>query len=351
MARKSYLTNIQILRFAAAIMVLLIHLIHETKDQRIPHMQGIQDSNYVAWGAGVDLFFIVSGFIMYYLSSDSFGSLSYAKEFIKRRLVRVAPLYWIFTTLMLIAVWQLSQHVRHSDTPLTTIVASYLFFPVARDHGPVQPVLGLGWTLEYEMFFYVCYTIALCYRRAIGLSILVVGFALFALVGRFIPESFTPLVFWSNPIIIEFLMGIFLAHLYMKNVRMGLVAQIVCIVSGFALMWVMGTYLQSMDRWVWRGVPAFVIAAGMALGPEWKARALTLGGDASYSLYLSHPFTLNILALLWPKIHLPPNAWLYVWLSATVCLVAALGVYWLIEMPVLNFLRRRFEPRRAELSA
>jgi peptidoglycan/LPS O-acetylase OafA/YrhL len=50
-------------------------------------------------------------------------------------------------------------------------------------------------------------------------------------------------------------------------------------------------------------------------------------------------------------VHLPPNAWLYVGIGAAVCIVVALGVYWFVETPVLNFLRRRFEPRRAELSA
>jgi exopolysaccharide production protein ExoZ len=251
---------------------------------------------------------------------------------------------------MLLALWQFHGLVRHTDAPLSTVIASFLFFPVTRQDGGVQPILLLGWTLEYEMFFYGCFALALLNRRNVGLGALAATFIAFVLVGRFIPSLITPLRFWSDPIIVEFLLGILLAHLYLRRVRVDFRAQGALLVIGFGLMIIMGP-LQHLDRWIWGGLPAFVLVFGLALGPEWRVRALSVGGDASYSFYLSHPFTLNALAAFWTKAHLPPSGWGYVAVGMIVCVAVALGVYRFVEVPMLSILRRRFEPTRAEVSA
>ncbi len=150
MARQSYLPNIQILRFVAALMVLFAHLLRATVDQKIPQMQGVTDGSGIEWGTGVDVFFIVSGFIMYYLTSAHFGSKGYAGEFLKRRILRVVPLYWLFTVLMLLSMWQFNAMVHHTDAPLSTVVGSLLFYPVTRMDGRIKPILLLGWTLSMK---------------------------------------------------------------------------------------------------------------------------------------------------------------------------------------------------------
>ena len=331
-------------------MVLFAHLVHETQDHRVPLMPSVTENTGIIWGTGVDVFFIVSGFIMYYLTSENFGSRSYAAEFLKRRIVRVVPLYWLFTALMLVALWQFHGLLRHTDAPLSTVIASFLFFPVTRADGQIQPILILGWTLEYEMFFYGCFAVALLNRKSVGLSALVVAFVAFVTVGRFIPDLVTPLRFCSSPIIVEFLLGILLAHLYLRRVRVGFFAQGALLAIAFVLMAIMG-HFQYLDRWIWGGLPAFVLVFGLTLGPQWKVQALAIGGDASYSFYLSHPFTLNAVAMLWTKTHLPLNGWVYVGVGMIVCLAVALGVYRFVELPMLGVLRRRFEPTWAEVSA
>jgi exopolysaccharide production protein ExoZ len=349
-ARQLYLPNIQHLRFLAALMVLFAHLLRATADHKIPQMKVVTDASGIEWGTGVDVFFIVSGFIMYYLTSNHFGSRGYAAEFLKRRIIRVVPLYWLFTLLMLLSIRQFSGLVRHTDAPTSTVISSFLFYPVSRLDGHVRPILLLGWTLEYEMFFYACFALALLFRKRIGLGGLIVAFVSLAVAHRFIPSSASALQFWSEPIIIEFLFGILLAQLYLRKVRLPLAVQCSLLVIALVLMSMLG-HSQYLARCIWGGLPAAVLVGALALGPEWRFRSLALGGDASYSFYLSHPFALNALALLWAEATLPASGWLYIATGVVLCVTVGLGVYRFIEMPLLGLLRRQFEPRWAQLSA
>jgi peptidoglycan/LPS O-acetylase OafA/YrhL len=337
--RPAYLGNVQVLRLIAALMVLLAHLIHETVDHRVAGMQGISDPSGVEWGTGVDVFFIVSGFVMYYLGCHQFGVHGYAGEFLRRRVVRVVPLYWLFTALMLLALWQVPQNIRHTDASPLTVAASLLFYPVARADGLVRPILGLGWTLEYEMFFYVCFAAALLLRKPFGPAALVLLF-LSIVVSRYVfainADAFR---FWSSPVILEFLLGVLISHLYIRGVRVGAVAAGVLIAGSF---WWMthASEMMRFNRLIWAGMPAAVLVGGLTLGPMWKLRWLEVGGDSSYSLYLSHPFTLNALALWWGKAHLPPNAAAYVVVGMVVCVATGLAIYRFVEVPLLNLLRQ-----------
>ena len=349
-SRPNYLGNIQILRFIAAVMVLFAHLLHETADHGLPMDHAIHDPTGIAWRTGVDVFFIVSGFIMYYLSHEQFGSWRNAADFLRRRFLRVAPMYWLFTGLMLVALALFHDRIVHTDLTPQTLIGSLLFFPVARADGNVFPVLAVGWTLDYEMFFYVCFALAMLLPRRIGLAALTVGFLALALVSRFIDTSHVALKAYSDPIIIEFLMGMLLAHLYLSGVALNRLQQWACIVVGAGLLVAMEPY-QQLDRWIWGGLPAFAIAAGLALGPPVRSRWATIGGDASYALYLSHSFVLSLLAVVWAKARRPGNGWLYVVTGLVLCVLASVLVHRLVEAPMLKALRRRFEPARAQAIA
>jgi exopolysaccharide production protein ExoZ len=338
-----YLPNIQALRFVAAMMVLYAHLLNETVGHGLPLSQPAQDHTGIAWRTGVDAFFIVSGFIMYYLSHDKFGSARNAATFLKRRFMRVAPMYWLFTALMLIALAVFHDHIIHNDIDLAIAIKSLLFIPTVRADGDTYPILAVGWTLNYEIFFYLMFAAAMLARRRVGLIGLVVLFFGLSLAGHGVANSMTLAKFYSDPIIVEFLLGIGLAQLYLMGARVPVLAQWALIAAGFALMAVMGRH-QSLERWIWGGLPALVVAAGMALGPEIRGRWLALGGDASYSLYLSHPFVLSALTLVWSKAKLATDGWIYVLVGLVLCTAAAVAVYRFIETPMLAWLRRRLDP-------
>ena len=341
----SYLPNLQVMRFVAASMVLFGHLLHETTDSRLPSMYWPTDLLGIEWGSGVDIFFVISGFVMFYLAYDRFGRNGFAAEFIRRRLVRVVPMYWLFTSLMLLALWLFPWQVHHAEATPLSIAASYLFFPTERSDGLVRPILGLGWTLEYEIFFYACFAVALLHRRRAGMMGLVTLFLLLVLLGAIFPEPPTALFFYSRPVILEFLAGMFIAYLYLAGFRVGRKTQWALMVAGFVLLWAMAP-LRDLDRLVWAGIPACVLVCGAILGPAWRIRLFELAGDSSYSLYLSHPFTLNALALTWTRWQLPPSAAAYVAAGMVACVLTGFAIHRVIEMPSIEFLRRIARPVR-----
>src|SRR5690606_35064881 len=101
---------------------------------------------------GVDLFFVISGFIMVHVSRNQFARPGAPLDFVRRRLVRIVPLYWTMTTLMVAVVLLLPQSVDTATADPRQWIASYLFIPFERaSDGMMRPVLGLGWSLNYEM--------------------------------------------------------------------------------------------------------------------------------------------------------------------------------------------------------
>nr|QQZ51582.1 acyltransferase [Phenylobacterium glaciei] len=179
----SFLANLQVARFLAAIMVLVHHLELELATPRLN--SPFRDPVGIEWSIGVDVFFMVSGFIMYLLSRQRFAEPGYAAEFLRRRLVRVVPLYWLFTGLMIASILASPGAVNHADLSAGRVLGSYLFFPWPRAGGDIYPILGLGWTLNYEIEFYLAFTLALCLPLRRGLTGLVGAFLLACLVGPF----------------------------------------------------------------------------------------------------------------------------------------------------------------------
>jgi exopolysaccharide production protein ExoZ len=366
--RIGYLQNLQVLRFLAAAMVVLSHLEHETGDSRLAGVAAVHDPSHISWAGGVDVFFMVSGFIMYHLTADRFGSRAYVGEFLKRRFIRVAPLYWIFTALMLVAIQTAHGEIHHPDAGWRRVLLSCLFLPTQRSDGLFMPILGAGWTLNLEIMFYLAYGAALSLRKPVGIAALVLAFFCLAVFSGPLMALQPALGVWAQPVILEFLAGILVAHLYRNpSLRVGRLVQLAGVALAFALMppldhltWVgpwpmpVGTQPPDWSRWLWGGAPALLITASLMLGPQvggLAGRVMARIGDASYALYLCHPFVLNVLALAWTRLSLPKSGWLYIACGMLACIAAALAVHRTVEVPLLALLRRRFEPTRAAVPA
>jgi exopolysaccharide production protein ExoZ len=117
--------------------------------------------------AGVDLFFIISGFIIVYASEPLFGKPAGPQVFFLRRLIRIAPLYWtvtaFFIVLFLASPNGFAATIAASNTSIGAIIASFMFLPFARPDGTMFPLHSVGWTLNYEVFFYVIFEALLFY--------------------------------------------------------------------------------------------------------------------------------------------------------------------------------------------
>lgn len=338
---RNLLANVEVLRFFASFFVLVEHLFLSTERGYIEG-QAVSSPLPILWKSGVDIFFIISGFIMLHVSWDSFGKQGVSGQFLLRRLIRIAPLYWIFTTVMvavmLVVPWAVNQ--SHVDWP--HVAMSYLFLPWPRISGDVQPVLGPGWTLNYEMLFYAIFAVGLLLRRGPGLLAMAAIFACLLGPGRIFASDLGPFAFWTNPIILEFLMGVGLAAIYRRGIRIGHAAQIALVALGL----VAGGFAEMNEgsfgsRWAWAGLPSLLIAAGFILGPELPdnrlRRFLVMGGAASYALYLTHLFSLRAFGIVWKASGIEASG-AYIVLAGVVALGAAVAVHLTVEKPVLRWM-------------
>lgn len=334
-------------------MVLFRHLVRELSGPNF----SIPMDNLLRfeWTVGVDIFFVTSGFLMYFLTNRHFAEKDYPFEFLRRRFVRIVPLYWLFTTLMLAITILIPGEVRQFDWSVGHIVSSYLFIPWQRAQGQVFPILGLGWTLNYEMLFYFAFTIALFFPRRTAIVGLVSAFLIAVAVGEFIPDSQVMVKFWTAPIILEFIGGVLLSMAFVGGLRLHLSTRIFLAALGVIASLVCVHFNLTDQRWriVWGGIPAILLASSAILGPPPRqsggqsgplVRMMVFLGGASYALYLSHMFAIRPLTAVWKKLHLAGGL-AYLGVGFIAALVLASAVYVYVEKPTLAALKRIIRPK------
>jgi len=353
-----HLLAVQVLRALAALAVAMQHVQSDAAAVAARSGAPFTRSELLPWLAGVDVFFVISGFIMVHASAGLFGRNGAAATFLGRRIARIVPLYWAVTTAFLI-VAALAPQVLNSGTPGPwQIAASFLFIPATRGDGLVQPVFSLGWTLNYEMFFYVVFAaaIGLPMVRAVTAVAVVLGLAVIA--GRVFAQLPQPLAFWSDSIVLEFAFGMGLGLLRAAGAELGLPVRIVLAAVAVLLLHIdltRGTVIAPLPVVAAYGIPATLLVAAAALGraprrPPRFERALATLGDASYALYLLHPFAMRLLRELFVRSGFtnafaasPWGPWAYVGLALATAVVAAILVYRWFERPVTRALRARLD--------
>lgn len=352
--------NLQVLRFLAAFMVLFSHVQHEVVVRGGASASGFRPFDPVFWPGGVDIFFVISGFIMYFIGHRAFAAPGGARDFMLKRLIRIVPIYWIFTTLMLVSVVVLGGRVAHSELSALNVVFSYLFIPSRNAYGELQPVLALGWTLNFEMMFYMVFSLGLLMPLRKGLTFIVCAIGAVAALSVLDLHRFAALDFWTNAIVLEFLFGIALAGVYLSGFRLKAWGAALLAAVSIGLMLLAKAGRADTDYWnwrfVWMGVPALLLCAALTLLPEQGPargvkKMLILGGDASYVLYLSHPFVINVVGIVWSKLKMHGNA-AYIGVAMSAAVIAAVIIHVYFERPLSRWLTGVIfrSPRRAGLS-
>lgn len=241
------------------------------------------------------------------------------KRFYLNRIKRIAPIYWIFT---LAAIATIGWSGWHS-------IASMLFLPALHpERGIFYPVIIPGWTLNYEMFFYLIFGAALMLKQHIRTW--VTAGCLVALVSvGWLLDADGIAGFYTRPIILEFAFGMAIA-------RMRWSAPIFALPLGFALIPIL--HFVTDIRIIAFGLPAVLIVSS-AIGlerrmPQWQLPKFI--GDGSYSIYLLHVTILGIVA---PFVHWSGLGWQLYMVFAFLCSIAAgLAAYWFIERPIAHYL-------------
>lgn len=277
--------GVQALRFVAALMVVVTHSTLYVSERLNPSL-GV-------WGAGasgVEIFFVISGFVMVATSHSYLDAGGWLK-FAKRRIVRIVPMYWIATSIKAAISIVSVNLVLHSQFAPDAALKSLFFIPYQNELGRVEPLLGVGWTLNFEMMFYLLFTIALALRanpvKLIG-PILILA----AVLWPFSPKDMPAVSFYLSPIVLNFLSGMIIAQWAMRNPVCRPMLALPAAVIGFTIL--VGREavpLFSTPIALWIGATA-LIAAVVNLEPILKniiPRWLVTLGAASYALYLFHP--------------------------------------------------------------
>ncbi|HEY2658424.1 MAG TPA: acyltransferase [Caulobacteraceae bacterium] len=335
---------VQYLRGFAAIMVLCYHVALHWIPQDKPH--------YFLLSGGVDIFFVISGLVMWSVTAGKAGG---AWRFLSRRLKRIVPLYWIMTTLMLAVLLIHPTATLTSKFELWHVISSYVFMPAIHPvKGTFEPLLFPGWTLNYEMMFYALFTLALFAPLRWRLGFILVPLVLFVLTGL-IPHSPTSqIAFYSNTLLLEFgmgcVLGLLIAHATPQRLPSWFGGALI-------LLGAISLGLLSLVPWLPRGlawgVPAALFVSGCVFLEQARGAtripALLLVGDASYSIYLSHVLVLSALFQAAHRIvHDPRLVVLASIVMVCACIGAGIAVYLFIERPIIKWLK---EPRALLVAA
>jgi exopolysaccharide production protein ExoZ len=357
----SKLAPIQILRAFAALCVVVFHAESDAAVVGARLGTGFVRSDALPWLAGVDIFFVISGFIMVYASSRWFGSARAPRVFLAHRIARIVPLYWA-TMIVYLAVVLLAPLLLNSEYLAPRfVIASFLFIPAARPDGLVQPLYSLGWTLNYEMFFYALFAIAIRFPRRLSVPALIATLILLVLFGNAFAPLPQPLAFWSDPIILEFAFGMALGWASAEGFFLNRPARLAFALAGLALMAVdlSRPWELALPRPLAYGLPAtFLVASAALASPERRSaenpliRWGVVLGDASYALYLLHPFVIRALRELVTRTAIAAQIgpWGFVVVSILCAAAAAIGVNRVFERPITRAARRLLEPSAASLS-
>lgn len=352
------LLSIQYLRFLASFLVLVAHsTLASDRDLGFDTF-----STFSAGGRGVDIFFVISGFIISYVNFNTNGDRA---DYLLKRIIRVAPPYWLATAVMLMVAILTPHLLKSTGVDPLHVLFSFLFIPW--DH-PVAtstfPLLHVGWTLNYEMLFYFLFAIFLgrdLLSRTLLTSLLIVTLVL---AGVFFAPQQEPLMAWTAPILMEFVYGMGIA-LWWKGYSQAPITRHAGVTAGLLLVAMIAVGLilflpydgdlvmvGTGERWFTAGIPAAILVASMlALDKQGKMpslRFLKLLGDGSYSLYIWHFFVIGALRALWPLTGLTGDLGAVTFVAT--CIVVAIAVslmgYFWFEKPVISLGKAWMDRRR-----
>jgi exopolysaccharide production protein ExoZ len=333
------LFGIQYLRAVAALAVVVFHAAERS---------GL---NFVVGAAGVDIFFVISGFVMWTLAATRPVS---TWAFYRDRLLRIAPLYWIVTLVM--AVGALAGLFPRIRLTADHVIASLAFVPHrSPSNGEIWPLLTQGWTLNLEMFFYLIFGLILFLPRERRLAMLTTTFVGLVLAGWYFRPEGAALVTFTRPIMLEFLYGAVLGKFWLDSRLPGRSTGIATITIASAGFMMLVLFPKAANELLF-GLLATVLVTGAVSversGPIRHRPWLSYLGDASYSIYLWHTLAISVAGKTAEVLSLGALPTLVLGVVGG----TALGVlsYELIEKPLIGLVksrRRMSTTHRADMAA
>lgn len=349
-SQSGILLGLQYLRFVAALLVVLTH-----SWQMIPIVgQGnsILGTGFHGGSSGVDLFFVISGFIMVHITSmRSVGP----GQFMLDRIARIAPPYWVITIVMAAVLILAPTVFRSASYDTASFVTSLLFIAWPSTAVPgAAPLLQIGWTLNYEMLFYAIFAAAMLVSNRYRVA--VAGAAIVALMSlRLLYEGGGNVIyeFYTSTIMLEFIYGMILAVAFGSagvSRRTALIALLLAVaLFAYAISHDV-MRLSQLRSLIWGLPAAFVVASVVAIDLHGKVpvnRVLLMLGNASYAIYLTHLFPLGALRKVWPMMpeFVRSSDLLLLLAAVAVSLAVGVGFYMMVERPLIKIAKSAISSR------
>ena len=330
---RALIISIELLRSIAALLVVFLHA-----------------SNGYFGACGVDIFFVISGFIMSLVIDR--GEIGF--HFIKNRLIRIVPSYW-FLTLILFGAAQFIPFAVKSSVSASDLYSSLFFMPFLKSSGAIQPVLNVGWSLNYEMLFYALIFVSSLFVREKAIYLACVLLLIVCVASRYIP-SYVISNFYGDTILVEFVYGCLIFRFkdanYLKKTPFW--ARCFIVVFIFIGLYVLEVRYGMILRPYTSGALAAALLIAILTFDDWLQRCpmlvkelVSLGGRISYSLYLTHPFTIGIIFFVFNRCCWfdPMGSSLLMIFLVLTSVVVSCVFYGVFDRPTYKFLKNAFQSK------
>ena len=325
--------NLQVLRALAALLVVFFHC---------------DFLNLKIGQFGVDIFFVISGFIISFILNKE------QENFLVKRLIRVIPMYYLFTILVILAWVVYPVGFTNLYVSFSSIVKSLFFIPY--EVGNSGPILSLGWTLNYEIFFYVIVGLFLSILKKPSKILLFSALLiLFLVLIRWIfNPSNSLMLFYGHEIVIEFIFGISIYYIvnFCKPVlRNKIIIFFIGVLafSSFIIMVYFDYQKIYFSRTLLFGIPSFFVVLFFIISehllnienPIYKYFYQI--GNASYVMYLIHPFIIFFIArLISPFFEISLfNSIIELIIKLSLVVLISNSIHRIIELPLVRILQKK----------
>jgi exopolysaccharide production protein ExoZ len=345
MKKPATLISIQLLRAIAALSVVYVHCTHKEGYYNLPSFGHF----------GVDIFFVISGFIIAYMVSKN------TDHFLIKRIIRIVPLYFLVTIAIVLTSME-PINLINKTISVSDFIRSILFIPPESGNKD-SPIIGQGWTLNYEMFFYaimyLCIIFTKKYLTIVCLSIL----ALIIIGLNLLNPANYIMAYYKNSISLEFIYGIALYHFYKyvntskisfnKTAKVIILLSLAIISYGFLAFNDFAKFISHRE-YLFDGIPALILVASILFLEEniKPAKIILFGiklGEASYAMYLIHFLMVNFLGKGLNKIMGANSIFaielIKVIIAFTVTIFFSIIIHKFIDNPIQNYFRNMLNTR------
>jgi peptidoglycan/LPS O-acetylase OafA/YrhL len=350
---KTQLNLLQTFRGLAALLIVLYH----ATGLAINKFSQIFLLNFFLFGnSGVDFFFVLSGFMIFYAHISDIGNKDKFILFLKKRFIRIYPLYWLVTFIILPVYFFVPSLGQGYERNIGVIIKSLLLYPQTEN----MPIVSVGWTLSYEVFFYLLFSLLIVLKIRFWLPIIAIWIlgTIISFIHNFISLQNQDIYLFHifSSYNLEFIGGCIAAlFIYKFNSTINVKFLMGLLLASLAL-FINGKYfiigLPQETHVIIYGIPSLLIIVSAVLLEIKKTiqipKIFTFLGDASYSIYLTHYACLSVLVKLALVAKLDAlmsmNFLMSVLVLVTIFLGCMFNLY--IEKPLLTYLRQKWTQQR-----